>query len=72
MNPAGQRRVEALGQALSYGQFLGNNLILAIVLQNLSTKYRKIRSIKQLPCLELLLNAIKVDVEKDLVELSEC
>ncbi len=59
VNPAGQRWVEALSQTLSNSQFLRHNLILAIVLQDLSTQYRKIRSVKQLPYLEELLNVIK-------------
>lgn len=40
VNPAGQRRVEALRQTLPNCQFLGHNLVFAIVLQYLLTRYR--------------------------------
>lgn len=68
VNTAGQRRVEALGQTLSNSQFLRHNLILAIVLQDLFTKYRKIKSVMQQPHLKLLL-IDREGVERDLVEL---
>lgn len=35
VDPAGQGRVEALGQTFAYRQLLGNHLVFRIVLQNL-------------------------------------